>query len=147
MKISPEKSETMEFLVQDPVGCTTVVVNKCIQKATNVKYLGCEMSYEIEKDNKQKPARFAKMMGIKNSAFKPTLVQKFSKIKIHNILFLPILLYKSEIEPLENRIKKIDKIAMKFFRRTAGYTLLDHKRNEEMLEELQEEPVDQKLIR
>jgi len=34
---------------------------------------------------------------------------------------------------------------MKFFRRTAGYTLYDHKRNEEILEELKVEPVDKKL--
>jgi len=33
---------------------------------------------------------------------------------------------------------------MKFFRRTADYTLLDHKRNEEILEELKVEPVDEK---
>ena len=30
-------------------------------------------------------------------------------------------------------------------RRTAGYTLFDHKRNEEILEELEVEPVDKKL--
>jgi hypothetical protein len=36
---------------------------------------------------------------------------------------------------------------MKFFRRTAGYKLFDHKRKEEILEELQEEPVDDKLRR
>jgi hypothetical protein len=34
---------------------------------------------------------------------------------------------------------------MKFFRRTAGYNLFDHKRKEEILEELKEEPVDDKL--
>jgi hypothetical protein len=36
---------------------------------------------------------------------------------------------------------------MKFFRRTARYTLFDHKRNEEILEELKVEPVDEKLRR
>jgi hypothetical protein len=36
---------------------------------------------------------------------------------------------------------------MKVFRRTAGYTFLDHKRNEEILEELKVEPVIQKLRR
>jgi hypothetical protein len=36
---------------------------------------------------------------------------------------------------------------MKFFRRTAGYTLLNHKRNKEILEELKLEPVDEKLRR
>jgi len=36
---------------------------------------------------------------------------------------------------------------MKYFRRTAGYTLFDHMRTEEALEELKAEPVDQKLRR
>ena len=34
---------------------------------------------------------------------------------------------------------------MKFFRRGAGYILFDHKRDEEILEELKVEPVDEKL--
>jgi hypothetical protein len=34
-----------------------------------------------------------------------------------------------------------------FFRRTPGYTLHDHRRNEEILEELTVEPVDKKLRR
>jgi hypothetical protein len=34
-------------------------------------------------------------------------------------------------------------IEIKFFR-TAGYTLLDHNRNEEILETMKEEPVDEK---
>jgi hypothetical protein len=38
-------------------------------------------------------------------------------------------------------------IDMKFFRRTERYTLLEHKRNEEILEELKVEPVDEKLRR
>jgi hypothetical protein len=36
---------------------------------------------------------------------------------------------------------------IKFFRRTAGYTLFDHKSNEEILEDLKAEPVDEKLTR
>jgi len=30
MEISPEKSQTMTFLVQDPVRCKIVVNNKCL---------------------------------------------------------------------------------------------------------------------
>jgi hypothetical protein len=36
---------------------------------------------------------------------------------------------------------------MIFFRRTADYNLFDHKRKEEILEEMKEEPVDDKLRR
>jgi hypothetical protein len=34
---------------------------------------------------------------------------------------------------------------VKFFRRTAGYTPFDHKRNEGILEEMKVEPVDEKI--
>jgi hypothetical protein len=40
--------------------------------------------------------------------------------------------------------KRLASIEMKFFRRTAGYTLFDHKNNEEILEELKVEPADGK---
>jgi len=33
---------------------------------------------------------------------------------------------------------------MKFMRRTAGYTLLDHRRNEDILEELNVDPAENK---
>jgi hypothetical protein len=36
---------------------------------------------------------------------------------------------------------------MKVVKRTAGYTLFGHKRNEEILEELKVEPVNEKLRR
>jgi len=36
---------------------------------------------------------------------------------------------------------------MKLFRRRSGYILYDHRRNEEILEELKLEPVDEKLRR
>jgi len=39
--------------------------------------------------------------------------------------------------PLEkNDLKRLTSVEMKFFRRTAEYTLLDHKRNDENLEQL-----------
>jgi hypothetical protein len=47
----------------------------------NFKYLGHEISYENEKDIQQKPGKFAQLLGIINNTFKPTLVQKFSRIE------------------------------------------------------------------
>jgi hypothetical protein len=45
----------------------------------------------------KKVAKFVQMLGILNNTFKPTLVKKFSKMKIYNALALPILLYGGEI--------------------------------------------------
>jgi hypothetical protein len=53
----------------------------------------------------------------------------------------------SKYAPLDKKDKKWTSIYMKFFRRTAEYTLFDHKRNEEILIELRVEPVDEKLRR
>jgi hypothetical protein len=56
-----------------------------------------EISYENEKDIQQKLSKFAQILGIQNSTFKPTLIQKFSGINIYNALNLPVLLYGSKI--------------------------------------------------
>jgi DNA-binding sugar fermentation-stimulating protein len=77
---------------------------------------------------------------------KPTLVQKSSRIKIYNAPALRILLYGSEIWTLRQKDKnRLTSTEMNFSRRRAGYTLLDHKRNEEILEELRVERGDEKL--
>jgi hypothetical protein len=64
-----------------------------LEQVKNFKYLYCEISSENEKDIQQKPAKFAEILGILNNTFKPTLVQKFSRMKVYNALALPILLY------------------------------------------------------
>jgi len=68
-------------------------------------------------------------------------------MKVYNTLSGPILSFASEMWTLKKRDKKrLISIQMKFFR-TAGYTLFDHKRNEEISEGLKVQPVDEKLRR
>jgi hypothetical protein len=55
---------------------------------------------------RQKLAKFAQTLGILNDTFKPSLVQKFSSIKVYNALALPILLHESEIWTLRKKNKK-----------------------------------------
>jgi len=84
----------------------------------NFKYLGCETAYEHEKMLKN-IAKFAQILGILNNTFKPTLIQKFSRIKLYNELTLPILLYGNEIWNLKQKDKEnLNSVEMKFFRRT-----------------------------
>jgi hypothetical protein len=47
---SPEQSEMMALLGPDPVRRKIIVDNRCSQQVKNFKYLGCEISYESEKD-------------------------------------------------------------------------------------------------
>jgi hypothetical protein len=54
MEMSPEKSEMMAFLGQDPVRCKIVVDNKCLKQVKNFQYPCYEITYENEKDIQQK---------------------------------------------------------------------------------------------
>jgi hypothetical protein len=65
-----------------------------------------EISYEKEKDIQQNLAKFAQKGGILCSTFNPTLVQKFSRIKVFNALGVPHYCYvEAKFGPLEKRIK------------------------------------------
>jgi hypothetical protein len=71
------------------------VDKKCLLHVNNFKYLGCEISYENEKYVQQNQAKFDHTLGTVNNTFKPTLVHKSSRIIVHNVLALPILLHGS----------------------------------------------------
>jgi hypothetical protein len=95
-----------------------------------VKYLGCQISYEGERDVKNKISKFLQVTVIINNVLKPNQVQKSSRMKIYNTLAIPALIYGSEIWTLTQQDKsRLQSSEMKFLRRTAGYTLLDHKKN------------------
>jgi hypothetical protein len=49
---------------------------------------------------------FAQILGILNITFKPTLVQKSSRIKVYSAVAVPILLYGSEFWTLRKKDKK-----------------------------------------
>lgn len=142
-----KKSKTIEFLGQDPLRCKIVAVNKCLQHGKNFKHLGCKISYENGKDSQPKQAKYVQILGIIHNTFNPTLVQKFSIIKVYNTLVLPHSLYESEIWTLEKIIKKrLASTEMKIFR-IAGTTFFDHNRHEDGLEQLTVEQDDEKLRR
>ena len=63
MGVSPVKSEMIEFLGQDQVRGKIVVDDKCLQ-VKNLKYLGCEISYENGKAIHRKIEKFAQILGI-----------------------------------------------------------------------------------
>ncbi|KAJ4430105.1 hypothetical protein ANN_22315 [Periplaneta americana] len=80
-------------------------------------------------------------MGIINTIMKPSLVQRHTRICLYKTLARPVLCYGSEEWTLREKDEsRITANEMKFMRYTAGYTKWDHKRNEDVMEELQLEP-------
>jgi hypothetical protein len=142
MTISCKKSKVMAFIRQEPIRCKITINDKIFEKVNEFKYLECHISYEGERDVKNKISKFLQVTGTINNVLKPNQVQKSSRMKIYNTLAIPALIYGSEIWTLTQQDKsRLKASEMKFLRRTAGYTLLDRKKNEDILQELNTTPV------
>jgi ABC-type ATPase involved in cell division len=67
---------------------------------------------------------------------------------IYNTLAIPALIYESKIWTLIQHDKsRLKASEIKFLRRTVGYTLLDHEKNEDILQELNITPVLEKITK
>jgi ABC-type ATPase involved in cell division len=66
-------------------------------------------------------------------------------MKIYNTLAIPALIHGSEIWTLTQDKSQLKASEMKFLRRTVGYIVLDHKKNEDILQELNTTSVLEKI--
>jgi len=81
------------------------------------------ISYLGELDIDSKLNNFLKITGILNNVFRPQKSLKKTRIKLHNSLKLPVLLYGSETWTVKaSDARRITAAEMKYMRRTAGYT-------------------------
>jgi len=109
------------------------------------QYFGCKISYESEIDIQQQMAKFSQLQKYLN-VFLKQLGLEMLKNKIYNTLDVRILLYGREIWTLKKKDEKqLTSFEIKIFRRTVGKTLFEHKKNEEILEEMKVAPADEKL--
>jgi len=132
----------MAFCVKYLVPSKICLNSKILERVNYFTYLGFTLSFLDEIDISQKITRYNKTMGIINNIIKPSLVQKHTRIRLYKTLARPVLCYGSEAWTLRKKDEsRITANEMKFMRYTAGYTKWDHKHNEDVLEELQVEPV------
>ncbi|KAJ4448800.1 hypothetical protein ANN_00191, partial [Periplaneta americana] len=142
MEISTDKSKVMAFLGKEPVRSKICISNKIIEQVKNFSYLGYQISYEEEKDLNEKIIKFNRAMGVINQIFRPTLVQKHTRTRIYKTLARPILCFGSEAWMIRNiDSQRLTAAEMRFMRRTAGYTRMDHIRNFDIMKGLQIEPI------
>jgi hypothetical protein len=138
MEINPEKTRDMAFRGMEPIRSKICIDNKILKQQNTFNYLGYNISYEGERDLNIKAANFVKVLGIINHIFKPSLVSRHTRIHIYKTLARPELSYGSEAWTIRRTDeKRLISAEMRFLRRTAGYTCWDHKRNEDILRELQ----------
>jgi hypothetical protein len=148
MTISCKISKVMAFIGQEPIRSKITINDKIFEQVNEFNYLGCQISYKGERDVKNKISKFLQVTGTINNVLKPNKVQKSSRMKIYNTLAIPTLIYGSEIRTLTQEDKsRLKASEIKFLRRTAGYALLDHKKNDDILQELNTTPVLEKITK
>jgi len=137
----------MAFKGRDPVRTKIVIDNKIVEKVNSFNYLGNMTSYKKELDIDNKLHNYFKITGILNNVFRPQKTLKKTRIKLHNTLALPVLLYDSETWTIKARdARRITAAEMKYMRRTAGYTWADYKTNTQITKELKITPILDKLL-
>jgi hypothetical protein len=121
----------------EPIRSKICINNKILKQQNTFNYLGYNISHEGEKDLNIKAANFVKVLGIMSQIFKSSLVSRHTRIRLYKTLARPVLSYGSEAWTIRRTDEKRLISAEMRFLRTAGCIRWDHKRNEDILTELQ----------
>ncbi|KAJ4433985.1 hypothetical protein ANN_16304 [Periplaneta americana] len=136
LEISIHKTKTMAFIGKNSIRTKIVINNSGVEQVNAFTYLGCNLSYIHSRDIDNKLAKFQQLLRtIRNTLFKK--VRQDTILKFYKTMAIPTLLYGSETWTLTtSQLKRIEAAEMRLLRPLAGYTLYDHKYNEDMRQEL-----------
>ncbi|KAJ4442157.1 hypothetical protein ANN_12023 [Periplaneta americana] len=137
MKISKEKTKVMAFSGENSIPSKIMINNTLIERVNSFNYLGCNLSYITDEDMSNKIST-----GIINTVFKSSHVQKHTRLKVYKTLARPVLTYGSEAWTIRKADEqRLTTAEMRFMRRTAGCSLLEHRKNVDTLQELKMDPI------
>ncbi|KAJ4443543.1 hypothetical protein ANN_05216 [Periplaneta americana] len=103
---------------------------------------GYNLSYITDEDMSNKISKFIKITGVINAVFKSSHVQKHTRLKVYKTLARPVLTYGSEAWTIRKADEqRLTTAEMRFMRRTAGCSLLEHRKNVDILQELKMDPI------
>ena len=137
MKISLKKSKIMAHHGKFPTRSKIVIDNKLIERTNHFNYLGCDITYDRDKDIENKINKFQSICGTINRTLQ-NKTRKDTKLKFYKVMAVPVLMYGSESWILKEADKnKIQAAEMRFLRKVKGCSRRDHIRNETIREELE----------
>jgi hypothetical protein len=131
LQISTKKTKVLGFKGVEHLRAKIEISNQILKQVTCFNYLGCNISYVRFEDPEIKLAEFLQLIAtIKR-------VRKETVLKFYKTLAVPDLLYGAENWTLTvPQKKRIEAAEMKLWRPLAGYTLRDHKYNNDIHFEL-----------
>lgn len=142
MTISSKKTKTIAFKGKDPIRSKIVINGKIVEQVNTFRYLGMDISYKGEVDIENKLYKFIKLTGLLNRTMPVNKVRKETRVKVYNTLAVPTLTYGCENWAMKKSDKRrITSAEMRFMRRTAGITLNDRIRSQEITDSLGVTPI------
>ena len=118
-----------------PTLSNIIIEGKVLEQISNFNYLGCDISFDVDKDIQNKVNRFQHICGTINRTLK-NKTRRETKLKFYKTMAVPVLLYGSESWITKQRDKSnIQSAELRFLRRVKGCTRKDRKTNEDMWEE------------
>ena len=139
LEIATSKTKVFGFVGTDHLRRKIIINDETLDQVSQFTYLGCSISYQFSNDVEFKLAKFLQLIGtIKRTIFKKVRTETI--LKLYNTLVLPTFLYGSENWTLTAvHRRRIEVAEMKLLTPLAGHTLNDHKTNDSIRRELQNE--------
>jgi hypothetical protein len=133
MRISINKTKVLALRGKDPIGIKTVINERILDQVLNFKYLGLNRELDIN----VKLQRFQQICGtikrtLAGKVRKETLLRFYKIMAIHQLFCMA-----QNVGHSPNNKSRLEAAEMRFLRSVAGYRLIDHRRNEDVREELQ----------
>jgi hypothetical protein len=88
MKISHQKTKIMAFKGAEPIRNKIVIDNMILEQVNIFTHLGCNISYQEQKDIHSKTTKYLQILGLLNNTLKPNLVQRSTRLKLYKSLAL-----------------------------------------------------------
>ena len=95
----------MAFKGKYPIPSKICINNTLIERVNSFNYLGYQMSFGADEDMANKISKYIKVTGVINQMFKPSQVQRHTRLKIYKTLVKLVLACSREAWT----IKKVDK--------------------------------------
>jgi hypothetical protein len=110
------------------------IKNTIFEQVNDFNYLRYNLTYKGEIEVEKKLEKFNRAVRIINQVFHPAKVRRRTRLSVYKTLARPILTYGSEAWTIRKQDEQRPTTAkMKFMRRTADYSLLDHMRNKHIV--------------
>lgn len=136
LSISTHKTKVMAHSGKFPIRTKIIVDNKPLEQVSHFDYLGCNITYDVDRDINNKISKFQWICGTINRTLK-NKTRKETKLKFYKTMAVPVLTYGSESWIIKERDKsKLQAAEMRFLRRVKGCTRRDLIRNEDIRKEL-----------